>query len=88
MNHSTCFSFSLTTHEDFLSKEIAGVFRSILLTIRSHPSAYMKILLFIPVLAIALFASSCRTLTPVDPMTMKPSAHCLPASETTVYGTK
>lgn len=39
----------------------------------------MKILLFIP--AIALLASSCRTFTPIDPMTMKPSTRCLPGGE-------
>jgi hypothetical protein len=48
----------------------------------------MKILLSIPVLALALFASSCRTFTPIDPMTMNPSEHCLPATQGTVHGTK
>jgi hypothetical protein len=39
----------------------------------------MKILLFIPV--ITLLASSCRTATPIDPMTMKPSTRCLPGGD-------
>jgi hypothetical protein len=38
----------------------------------------MKILLLIPVVGLALFASSCRTVTPVDPMTGKQSERCLP----------
>jgi hypothetical protein len=38
----------------------------------------MKKLLFIPVLCLALFASSCRTATPIDPNTMQPSVRCLP----------
>lgn len=38
----------------------------------------MKITLLIPVFALALFTSSCRTKTPIDPMTMKPSERCLP----------
>lgn len=49
----------------------------------------MKILLSIATLALALGAISCRTATPIDPMTMKPSPHCLPgAQEITVYHTK
>jgi hypothetical protein len=47
----------------------------------------MKILLFVPVLA--LLASSCRTSTPLDPMTMKPSCRCLPGGcDPTVEPTK
>jgi len=48
----------------------------------------MKSLLLIPVLGLALFAASCRTTTPLDPMTMKPSAHCLPAHQYAVDATK
>ena len=50
----------------------------------------MKILLLIPVLGIALFASSCRTVTPIDPMTMKQSERCLPENYPpgTIHGTK
>jgi hypothetical protein len=48
----------------------------------------MKITLFISVLATALFASSCRTDTPLDPNTMKPSEQCLPHHSGTVLGTK
>ena len=50
----------------------------------------MKKLLFIPILGLALFASSCRTVTPLDPMTMKQSERCLPdgTSGGHVYGTK
>jgi len=38
----------------------------------------MKFLLLIPVLGLAFFASSCRTSTPIDPNTMKPTEQCLP----------
>ncbi len=38
----------------------------------------MKSLLLLPVLALAIFTSSCRTVTPLDPMTMKQSCKCLP----------
>jgi hypothetical protein len=38
----------------------------------------MKLLLLFPVLAVAFSAISCRTSTPIDPMTMKPSCRCLP----------
>jgi len=48
----------------------------------------MKSLLLIPVLGLALFAVSCRTMTPLDPMTMKPTTHCLPGHFHPVEGTK
>lgn len=38
----------------------------------------MKKLLIIPLLALACLASSCRTINPLDPMTMKPSERCTP----------
>ena len=38
----------------------------------------MKIPLFITTVALALFASSCRTSTPIDPMTGEPSERCMP----------
>ncbi|MEO5714196.1 MAG: hypothetical protein ABIT37_11980 [Luteolibacter sp.] len=38
----------------------------------------MKSLLLFPIVALALSASSCRTVTPIDPMTMKQSCKCLP----------
>lgn len=38
----------------------------------------MKIPLFLAALVLALFACSCRTNMPIDPMTMKPSVRCLP----------
>lgn len=38
----------------------------------------MKKLLVIPLVAFVFVASSCRTATPVDPMTMQPSDRCLP----------
>ena len=38
----------------------------------------MKFLLLLPVLAVPFFASSCRTVAPLDPMTMKQSCRCLP----------
>jgi hypothetical protein len=70
--------------------KIAGVFRQNLLIIQPHPTDPMKKLLFIPILGLALFASSCRTVTPLDPMTMKQSERCLPAGTSSgqVYGTK
>ncbi len=49
----------------------------------------MKILLSLTTLALALGSISCRTSTPLDPMTMEPSVHCLPGAQvTTVYATK
>jgi hypothetical protein len=42
------------------------------------PYETMKYLLFIPLIGLALGVSSCRTFTPVDPMTGQPSARCLP----------
>lgn len=38
----------------------------------------MKFLLLIPAVGLALIASSCRTTTPLDPNTLKPSERCLP----------
>ncbi len=38
----------------------------------------MKFLLLIPILGLAFFANSCRTVTPIDPMTGKQSCKCLP----------
>ncbi len=38
----------------------------------------MKLLLLFPLLGLAMLASSCRTVTPMDPMTMKQSCKCLP----------
>lgn len=38
----------------------------------------MKVLLLLPVLSITIFGSSCRTVTPIDPMTGKQSCRCLP----------
>jgi len=38
----------------------------------------MKSLLLLPILGLAFFASSCRTVAPLDPMTLKPSCRCLP----------
>ncbi|MGD7652591.1 MAG: hypothetical protein ACQCXQ_05210 [Verrucomicrobiales bacterium] len=50
----------------------------------------MKYLLFIPVLGLVCASMSCRTMSPLDPMTMKPSTKCLPADaqSASVYGTK
>jgi hypothetical protein len=55
----------------------------------------MKSLLLLPILALVFFASSCRTVPPLDPVTMKPSCKCLPGNylvkgccEQGVYGTK
>ncbi|MEO8616604.1 MAG: hypothetical protein ABI600_15785 [Luteolibacter sp.] len=38
----------------------------------------MKSLLLLPLLGLVFIATSCRTATPLDPMTMKPSCKCLP----------
>ena len=38
----------------------------------------MKSLLLLPILGLVFLASSCRTVTPIDPMTMKQSEKCLP----------
>lgn len=56
----------------------------------------MKYLLLLPVVATAFLASSCRTVVPIDPMTMKQSCRCLPGQfivrgpcdEVAVIGTK
>ncbi len=48
----------------------------------------MKITLFLAALTLALFASSCRTSTPIDPNTGEPSARCLPENLHPIYGTK
>lgn len=50
----------------------------------------MKILLFTPVLGLLLIASSCRTVRPIDPATMKPSDRCIPGNLNSgaVEGTK
>ncbi len=48
----------------------------------------MKTLILIPILGIVCLASSCRTVTPLDPMTMKPAEHCLPENypHRVIYG--
>jgi hypothetical protein len=38
----------------------------------------MKYLLLLPAVAALFASSSCRTVTPLDPMTMKQSCKCLP----------
>jgi len=38
----------------------------------------MKVLFLLPILATAFLASSCRTVVPIDPMTMKQDCKCLP----------
>jgi hypothetical protein len=38
----------------------------------------MKYLLLLPLIAIGFANSSCRTVTPIDPMTMQQSCECLP----------
>ena len=48
----------------------------------------MKSLLLIPSLGLVLLTASCRTMTPLDPMTMKPSAHCLPEHFQAIQATK
>jgi hypothetical protein len=53
-----------------------------------HPAKTMKKLLIIPLLALACLASSCRTVNPVDPMTMKPSERCTPGQGGTGYSAK
>jgi hypothetical protein len=39
----------------------------------------MKFLNLIPLLGLALFASSCRTVTPIDPMTNRQGCKMLPS---------
>lgn len=51
----------------------------------------MKSLLLIPLVGVALVSLSCRTLAPIDPMTMKPSERCLPdhmRSPSVIYAAK
>lgn len=38
----------------------------------------MKSLLLLPLLGLVFLTSSCRTVTPLDPMTMKQCCKCLP----------
>jgi hypothetical protein len=38
----------------------------------------MKTILILPLFGLVLFTASCRTQTPIDPMTMKPTERCLP----------
>jgi hypothetical protein len=42
----------------------------------------MKSLLLVPLLGLVFIASSCRTVTPLDPMTMRQSCKCLPENFT------
>lgn len=46
---------------------------------RTPEPEHMKYLLILPLIGLALAASSCRTSTPIDPMNGKPSDRCLPA---------
>lgn len=46
----------------------------------------MKKLLLLPLVALVFVANSCRTATPLDPMTMKPSDRCLPGGESGYSG--
>ena len=69
-------------HEDF-----AGFPLNDLLCSAPHPESPMKKLLMLPLVALAFVASSCRTMAPLDPMTMKPSDRCLPG-ETSGYSGK
>jgi hypothetical protein len=49
----------------------------------------MKSLKLLPILAVAIFASSCRTTPTLDPMTMKPSERCTsPNANQQIYATK
>ncbi len=53
----------------------------------------MKSILLLPVAGFVLLCCSCRTKTPIDPNTMKPSERCLPENVSTrhegsVEGTK
>jgi hypothetical protein len=48
----------------------------------------MKKLLLIPLLALAGLACSCRTVAPLDPMTMKPSDHCVSGQQASCYSGK
>jgi hypothetical protein len=48
----------------------------------------MKTILILPLLGLVLFAASCRTETPIDPMTMKPSERCLPGGSVSHHSSK
>jgi hypothetical protein len=60
------------------TQDFAGFAPEDLLRSHPHPDKTMKKLLIIPLLALACLASSCRTINPLDPMTMKPSERCTP----------
>jgi|GEM_PF-2091377 len=62
----------MTEGRHFFSPSMAGPAMAGL-----HPSQPMKKLLFLSLLA-ALLCPSCRTMTPLDPMTMEPCSRCLP----------
>lgn len=47
----------------------------------------MKFLLLIPVLGFVML-TSCRTVPPIDPMTMEPSTRCLPGSAEVTQSSK
>jgi len=70
------------------AKDFAGFPPADLLRTRPHPDTTMKKLLLIPLLGIATLASSCRTVAPLDPMTMKPSERCTPGQQDTGYSGK
>jgi hypothetical protein len=55
-----------------------------------HPdNTPMKTILILPLFGLVLFTASCRTETPIDPMSMQPSVHCLPhGSATTTVVTR
>lgn len=53
----------------------------------------MKSTLLLSIAALVVVSSSCRTKTPIDPNTLKPSERCLPENMMprhcgSVYGTK
>ena len=74
---------------DFCRKENAGVARPDMLIVAPHLTHPMKFLILLPILATAFFASSCRTITPLDPMTMKQASKCLPDySRQSSYGVR
>jgi hypothetical protein len=48
----------------------------------------MKTILILPLLGLVLFAASCRTETPIDPMTGKPTERCLPGGSVSHHSSK
>jgi len=75
---------------ELCSQRVCWYFHFDLLNLQHTYTTYMiKSLKLLPILAVAIFASSCRTTPTLDPMTMKPSERCTPQSaHPQIYATK